>query len=287
MGFRTVVIKQRSKLDLRMNYLVCRNEEETKIYIPEISYVILESTSISLTTALLSELIKNNVKIIFCDEHHNPESELVGLYQHYNCVKHIQKQFQWKDYTKGKVWAEIVKNKIAQQANLLACANCPQEAKMLRAYCTQVENNDITNREGHAAKVYFNALFGKEFQRRDQAFTNKVLNYGYAILLSMFNREIVRQGYLTQIGIWHKNEFNYFNLSSDIMEPFRAIVDKAALTIQPEDISFKIKMLEICNMQVKIDGKMQYLENAISTYCQSVMQALNSNDIKCIKFYEM
>lgn len=287
MGFRTVVIKQRSKLDLRMNYLVCRNEEETKVYIPEISYLLLESTSISLTTALLSELIKNSVKIIFCDEHHNPESELVGLYQHYNCVKNIQKQIKWSAQTKAQVWAKIVQNKIAQQAQLLACANCPQEAQMLQAYQTQVEINDATNREGHAAKVYFNALFGDEFQRRDQAFTNKVLNYGYAILLSMFNREVVRQGYFTQIGIWHKNEFNYFNLSSDLMEPFRVIVDKVALTIPPEDGTFKTKMLEIYNAQVQIDGKTQYLENAVNIYCQSVMQALHTGDTQCIKFYEM
>ena len=68
MGFRIVNIKSRSKLDLKMNYLVCRSEKETRVFIPEISMLILESTSISITTALISELIKNKVKIIFCDE---------------------------------------------------------------------------------------------------------------------------------------------------------------------------------------------------------------------------
>ena len=77
MGVRTVIVKNRSKLDLKMNDLVCRSQEITKVFIPEISTLILESTAISLTSALVSELIKNNVKIIFCDEKHNPESELV------------------------------------------------------------------------------------------------------------------------------------------------------------------------------------------------------------------
>ena len=63
MSFRTVVVRERSKLDLKMNYLVCRNSKETKVFIPEISVLILESTSISITTALLSELVKQNVKI--------------------------------------------------------------------------------------------------------------------------------------------------------------------------------------------------------------------------------
>ena len=72
MGFRTVVIKSRSKLDLRLNYLICRGEKEIKVFIPEISTLIVESTAVSLTAALISELTKNKVKIIFCDEKHNP-----------------------------------------------------------------------------------------------------------------------------------------------------------------------------------------------------------------------
>ena len=58
MSFRTVVVKDRCKLDLKMNYMVCRKPEETKVFIPEISVLILESTAISLTTALLADLIK-------------------------------------------------------------------------------------------------------------------------------------------------------------------------------------------------------------------------------------
>lgn len=115
MGFRTIVIKNRCKLDLRMNYLVCRGEEEKRVYIPEISYLLLESTAISLTTALLSELLKNNVKIIFCDEKHNPESEVVSFYGNYNCVSKIKKQQAWSEQSKSETWKEIVQSKIKQQ----------------------------------------------------------------------------------------------------------------------------------------------------------------------------
>ena len=64
------------------------------------------------------------------------------------------------------------------------------------------------NREGHAAKVYFNSLFGKGFSRDDMSSVNAALNYGYGILLSNFNKEIVADGYLTQLGIKHINEYN-------------------------------------------------------------------------------
>lgn len=291
MGFRTVVIKNRSKLDLRMNYLVCRGSEEAKIYIPEISYLILESTAISLTSALLSELIKNNVKVVFCDEKHNPESELIGFYNNYDTVSKIKKQINWQEATKTKVWQEIIKSKITQQRHFLEELHHNKEAEMLKEYALNVQPNDLTNREGHSAKVYFNALFGLDFFRRENGYINSVLNYGYSILLSCFNREIVRQGYLTQLGIWHKNEFNYFNLSCDLMEPFRVLIDRlthkivSAKTENAPD--FRLQLLDIYNQQIRINNKVQFFENAITIYCQSIFEALNKDDIGKLKFYEL
>lgn len=285
MGFRTVIVKNRSKLDLKMNYLVCRSQEITKVFIPEISTLILESTAISLTSALVSELIKNNVKIIFCDEKHNPESELVPYHNNYNSVKKIREQLDWKDSTKEKIWAQIVKAKIINQAKFLKDLNKATESNLLISYSNQIYDNDLTNREGHAAKVYFNTLFGLDFSRRTERNINSMLNYGYSIIMSCFNRELTRLGYLTQLGIWHKNEFNPFNLACDLMEPFRTIVDRKALSIK-EDINFRIPILEILNEKVKIDGKLQTLENAIAIYCQSVIDALNCNKESLIKFYE-
>ncbi len=285
MSFRTVVIKERSKLDLKLNYLVCRNATETKVFIPEISVLILESTAISMTTALISELVKNNVKIVFCDERHNPESEVCAYYGNFNSVKKISTQVSWSKEAKAVVWAEIIRNKIKKQKELLIEEGHEREAEMLEVYQHSVSVNDSTNREGHSAKVYFNALFGLDFTRRNNSLINGALNYGYSIILSCFNREIARCGYLTQLGIWHRNEFNQFNLASDLMEPFRILVDRFALTLDDE-ASFKMKMLELFNQQVTIDGKVQYLENAISIYCQSVFNALETGDKSLIKFYE-
>lgn len=289
MGFRTVVIKNRSKLDMRMNYLICRSEEETKVYIPEISYLILESTAISMTCALLSELIKNNVKIIFCDEKHNPESELVGLHNNYSSVSKIKKQTQWSEDIKAKVWQKIIQNKIYQQKKFLEELGLDVSAELLGIYLDDVMPSDVTNREGHSAKVYFNAIFGQDFQRRRDGDVNAILNYGYAIMLSCFNREIVRLGYLTQLGIWHKNEFNYFNLSCDLFEPFRVIIDRETLKIlsQPDERNFRLRLLDIFNMKLNINGKSQYLENAISIYCQSILESLNNEDIELVRFYEL
>ena len=77
-----------------------------------------------------------------------------------------------------------------------------------------VIEDDKTNREGHAAKVYFNSLFGKDFSRDNECNINKYLNYGYSIILSAVNREVKILGYLTELGVHHIGESNSFNLSS-------------------------------------------------------------------------
>lgn len=286
MSFRTVVVKKRSKLDLNLNYLVCRNDEETKVFIPEISVLILESTAISLTTALISELVKNNVKIIFCDEKHNPESELFPIYGSYDSFNVINKQLNWSEINKAKVWTYIIHYKIKKQQQFLADIGRQKESKFLEHYIQELELNDVTNREGHAAKVYFNAVWGMDFSRRSESFVNAALNYGYAVLLACFNRVLVSKGYLTQLGIWHKNEYNEFNLACDLMEPFRTIIDKKVFSLETDDKHFKTKLLEIFEMKLKIDGKEQYFENALAIYVQSVLDAIEEGDVNLIKMYE-
>ncbi len=87
-------------------------------------------------------------------------------------------------------------------------------------------------------------MFGLDFARRTASYTNMALNYGYSILLSCFNRELVQNGYLTQLGIWHKYEFNFFNLSSDFIEPFRVLVDRVVYNLKEED-NYKLELLKI------------------------------------------
>ena len=83
--------------------------------------------------------------------------------------------------------------------------------------------------------------------------------------MSLFNREIVNKGYITQLGINHKNEFNFFNLSCDLMEIFRPMVDKIVYENRKLafDREFKYKLIDVCNKEVFICGKKQYLSNAI------------------------
>jgi CRISPR-associated protein Cas1 len=147
---------------------------------------------------------------------------------------------------------------------------------------------DTTNREGHAAKVYFHALFGMEFTRSAENPINAALNYGYSIILSAFNREISANGYLTQLGIFHSNMFNHFNLGSDLMEPFRLVVDRTIRDNMPKKFEKDEKhaLWHILEQPVYINESKQTVSNAIKIYTRSVFEAINDADPSNILFYD-
>ena len=286
MSWRTVVISQSAKLDYQMGFLVVRQSETVKIHLGEIHTLMIESTAVSLTAALLCELMKKKIKVILCDEKRNPSSELIPYYGAHDTSAKVRKQAAWTQDIKSAIWTEIVSEKIRKQAEHLEFYD-RKEADMLYSYISEVAFGDSTNREGHAAKVYFNALFGMDFTRSAENSINAALNYGYSIILSCFNREIVLNGYISQLGLFHDNMFNPFNLGSDLMEPFRPIVDRKVKQLNPGKFEHeeKVEMLKIMQEEVVIAGRVENISNAIKIYCRSVFDALNDNDPSELQFY--
>lgn len=287
MSWRNVVISKNAKLDYQLGYLVVRNQDVVKIHINEIAVLIIETTSVSLTAALLCELTKKKVKIIFCDEKRNPSSELIPYYGSHDTSMKVRKQIAWSEDIKTAVWTEIVTEKIRKQAENLEHWN-QGESELLYEYISQMEFGDATNREGHAAKVYFNALFGMDFTRTAENSINAALNYGYSLLLSTCTREITINGYITQLGLFHDNMFNPFNLASDLMEPFRPLVDNLIKQMAPEKFEHdeKMEVVKLLQKEIILAGRKEYLSNAMKLYCRSVFDALNDGDISLIKFYK-
>lgn len=288
MSWRIIVISKRAKLDLQLGKMVVRSDEITKIVLSEISTIIIESTAVSITASLISELAKRKIKVIFCNEKRNPSCELVNYYGSHDTSNKIRKQIAWKQQTKEAIWTEIVTDKIRKQKDLLELLG-RKESALLDTYLKEITWNDGTNREGHAAKVYFNSLFGLDFTRTEDSLINAALNYGYSVLMSAFAREIVASGYLTQLGIFHDNMFNQFNLASDLMEPFRILIDREVLmmTLEVFQHSEKMQLVNVLNHEVRIDGKVQYVNNAIKIYCKSVFDALSEDDSALIRFYKI
>ena len=289
MSWRVVVISSRAKLEYKLGYLVIRYTEDVrKVFLPDISVLLIENTGCSITAALLQKLWENKTCIIFCDDKRNPGAQLMPYYGSHDTSIKVAKQISWTESAKSKIWARIVKEKIYRQYTCLYQFNRKTSEKLFD-YIDEIEDGDNTNREGHAAKVYFNSLFGLDFSRTQDNFINASLNYGYSIILSAICREIVSIGCITQIGIFHKNRFNEFNLGCDLMEPFRPIVDnyvaKSRITDELNS-ERKLELVNLLNSDVRITGIKTSLLNALSIYVKSVIDALEKEDEQLIKFID-
>jgi CRISPR-associated endonuclease cas1, NMENI subtype len=284
-----VLITHKAKASYKDGYMIVKSDEsENIIHLSEIATVIFENTAINITAYLLCELANNKVKIIFCDHKRNPYGEVIPYYGRYNVSKKMMIQTKWGVELKKFLWLMIVKQKIKNQSMILRKFSYEMEAVMLESYANEVQLEDVTNREGHAAKVYFNALFGKKFSRDQDNPINAALNYGYSILLSTFNREISNNGYSTSLGINHISEYNPFNLSSDLIEPFRVIVDD--YVYRNRELAFsqgmKLDLIDLLNTRTQFDEQNQFVTKAIELYVRSFFQALEEKDVRKFKLYE-
>ena len=287
MGFRSIIINSRCKLDYSLNYLVIhKGMDEKKILLDEIKLVCINSTQVSITSALISESLKKKIKIIFSDEKQNPTGEITPYYNNYYTYRKLKEQMAFNSEIKAILWREIIKNKINNQAINLRDAGCEKECLMLEKYKNEVDLDDVQNREGIAAKVYFKALFGDEFSRNKSCKENIYLDYGYSIILSSINRIIKMYGYYTELGIHHVGESNSFNLSCDFIEPLRPLVDKYVLNGQVNLDNYKEEYIKMLELEVKFNNRLIFLDNALEEYVKYLLLFLKTGDLEKVKFIE-
>lgn len=287
MGWRAVIVDSPCKISVSGNYLILRSEEIKKIHLPEVYYLMIACSTINITGVALCELSRQKIKVIFCDEKRNPYGELANYYGCFNCAKKLKMQIGWDKGVISSVNTAIIAAKISNQAKLLRKYGFDERAEMIEEYLSEIELNDETNREGHAAKVYFNTLFGKDFSRNTSNDINAGLNYGYSIVLSDINRAVVSCGRLTQLGINHKNEFNEFNFSCDLIEPWRVIVDEYVYMQGKRrfDKNYKFELVGLLNKRVHYDRDYT-LHDAISVYVKNVIDCLDRSDCQKLLLYD-
>lgn len=185
------------------------------------------------------------------------------------------------------MWTKIVDQKVKNQISVLK--NYKLEWQSVQDELDQLEIDDKTNREAIAARKYFMILFGKNFVRRADNAIDAAMDYGYSILLSSFNREIAINGYLSYWGVHHHSEENQFNLASDLMEPFRPLVDywvKAHEKIKELTPDIKYGLVELLSLEIQFNGKKTILTNAIASYTHDCLYYL-SGESKNIPEMEM
>ncbi|MCL1884730.1 MAG: type II CRISPR-associated endonuclease Cas1, partial [Defluviitaleaceae bacterium] len=209
MGFRVLVVNTHSKLSYKNNYLYFKAAERVEpIHLSEIDMLVLETTDIAITTMLLAKLTHQNICVIFCDEKRLPSAQLIPFYGRHDSALTLKNQIVWSEEKKAAATFEILRQKINNQSLFLDAHGFREKSQSVRDLLSELEPHDPNNREGHAARIFFNTLYGNDFSRDDVSEINAALDYGYTLVMSVFAREIVKCGCITQLGINHHNQFN-------------------------------------------------------------------------------
>lgn len=226
---RTLFFSTPLDLSLKNNQLVVstRQMPEVKNSVPieDIGFVVLENQQINITLPLLNALSDNNAAVIICGDNFMPNAMLLNLDSNTTQGEVYRAQIEASEPLKKGLWKQVVEAKIRNQAALLN--KLGKDGDRLKPYYSNVKSGDSDNREGIAAKIYWNELFGEDFIRsREGSSPNNLLNYGYTLLRAAVARALMGSGLFPAFGIFHRNRYNAFPLADDIMEPYRPFVDE-------------------------------------------------------------
>lgn len=275
MAFRVILIESEVIIKVKLNNLiVTKDGKDTWIPLDDISMIVLDNLSSELSTRLLCQLSEQGIGLMICDQSHLPTGYYSSYDNHSRSTKIIGYQIERTKESYGELWIKIVESKIRNQAKAyLRLKNDLDGAKQIEDFSICLLNADKSNREAHAAKVYFNLLMGTSFSRSNEdILLNSGLDYGYAVLRGYLARACVGYGLNTQIGIHHKNEYNRFNLVDDLMEPLRPMVDIVAYTSMKDASYFlpehRKRLVNLLNMKIEYRNKNMYVCNMIENYVE-------------------
>ena len=208
--------------------VVQQNEGERKelgqVPLDDIAAVIANAYGMTYTNNLLVALAERCAPFVLCAANHNAVGMLIPVEGNYQQAKRFDAQIAANKPTNKRLWADIVRAKLQQQAATLEAKGSP--VAPLTALVAKVRSGDPENIEAQGARRYWNLLFGESFRRDRQAGgINAMLNYGYTVLRASTARAVVAAGLHPTISLFHSNEGNAMRLVDDLMEPFRPLID--------------------------------------------------------------
>ena len=253
-------------------------EEKGSVPIEDIGLLMFDHYQITLSHQLIQELMKNNVILISCDERHLPLAGMLPFSGNTLFSERVKTQIEVSEPLKKQLWKQTVEYKIQNQLKVLE--QLGKYAYPMYEYLKEVKSGDTTNMEGIAAQHYWKYLIDNDFLRdRFGDYPNPFFNFGYGVLLSIIARALVDTGLLLVLGIFHRNKYNPYCLASDIMEPYRPIVDLLVmkwLQLHPEkqslDKESKTFLLQIATQDVNIEKLVRPLIVGVKMTASSLLK---------------
>ncbi len=290
MGFRTVFIKNGESLRVKLDNLeISKKGEVFSIPLSDIENVILEGEQTTISSRILSKFAENHIELVVCDNKYLPSGIFLGMGQYHHSAKRAIWQSTWNEEQKQAVWTGIVLQKIDNQIRFSEIMKIEDERlKKMKTLRDNLQLGDKTNREGHVAKVYFNSHYGTGFTREDDSLPNACMDYGYAIIRAQMARSVVSQGLLPMLGVFHRNEYNSFNLVDDLMEPFRPLMDyyihQRVLIKEDDYLTYesRLQLIDFLNQKIKVKNKKIYMNQCMTEYVISFIKAMEKNELSLL-----
>lgn len=280
MGYRVIFLTNPARLYVKNQQLVIDNGDVFKVPLEDIECIAIDSMQITMNSYLLSRLSEYAITLCVTDKTHHPCGTFLPLLRHSRHLSVLKNQLEMTLPNKKKLWKQIVCQKIENQATVLKLCGI-DEWKSIDVLKSMVKSGDPDNMEAVAASKYFKLLFGKNYTRTQDNFINPKLNYGYSILRSTISKYLVVYGYEPSLGIFHKSNLNSFNLSDDIIEPFRPIVDLYVKKFALEDeidTHTKASLANLLNCDLIIDNKLFACAKAIELTIKSLSSWYNDKN---------
>ncbi len=290
MGWRVIYIEESESLKLYLDNLkvVKNNQQEVVIPLSDIDSIIIDNPKLTVTIQLLNKCAEYNVNVVTCAINHMPTSIIMPIEGNRASALIQRKQLLWSVDQKDIIHQIIIKNKIRNQKRLLEYFRLsPLIINRLSTYEDETNRGDTTNREGLSAKSYFRELYGSSFKRFNEDPINFGLNYGYSILRSQISKTIIGKGLNPMFGIIHYGPENNFNLSDDIIEPFRTIIDaycfKKLVDTKIYKLQNRLELIKATTIYLYYGSNKQTLFNVISMYIESIVHFFETGDISRIE----
>ncbi len=289
MSFRQVIISDAIKVGIKNgNINVVKSDKEVVIPIEDVFIIVVEDTKTLLSAQFISKCAEHKISVVICNAQHDPYAICHGYNTHYRQLYILNLQINLGEECKAYLWQQIVRTKIQNQFDVVKLtSNIAHDLELLGDYKNNVKLDDITQREGIAAKVFFKSLYGNEFIRFYDDQINASLNFGYKILASAIARELVSLGIDPKIGIWHESRSNSINLAYDLIEIFRPLIDyftfeHKELLINEFSIKLRRELVNILNIRMELGGKMQTVQNCINYVVKSYLNILEGKSTELV-----
>lgn len=190
---------------------------------------------------VLTTLMHQGVPVDFFDVQGLPKGQLNCLYGSEDLHLSWQQRFDDFPDRKFELARKVLRAKADNSANILLRRTglCPEWNNCSDLFQKAENPDQLRGAEGYTARTYYgqwNTMLEEGQWKGRLAHPapdplNAMLSFGYVMLHNRFASALRSQGLNPRMGFFHRSQGGHWALASDLMEPFRPLVDHVVLKL--------------------------------------------------------